>query len=182
MMFFKRIPPKILRLGIAAVIIAVIILTLLASWTGFGELASFNSHSMMDWQLGGSIEYVRSPEDAKVFDEEHYEWFEDDKGKGIVGIGTDTKYYLGRHPDAELGSYKVVGFSSSEKYYSVMGIRVGGDELDAKTVLLDDNFKMAGGGLNSCRAVKGNITVELSFEHGIVTNIAAYLSTTDFFS
>ena len=63
-----------------------------------------------------------------------------------------------------------------------MGIRVGGDELDAKTVLLDDNFKMVGGGLNSCRAVKGNITVELSFEHGIVTNIAAYLSTTDFFS
>lgn len=182
MMFFKRIPPKILRLGIAAVIIAVVILALLASWTGFGELSSFNSHSMMDWRLGGSIKYVRSPDDAKVFDEDHYAWFEDAQGEGIVAVGTDTKYYLGKHPDASLGGYKVIGFSSSEKYYSVMGIRVGDDELDAKTILLDDNFKMSGGGLNTCRAVKGNITVVLNFEHGIVTNIAAYLSTTDFFS
>ena len=41
---------------------------------------------------------------------------------------------------------------------------------------------MTGGGFNTCRAVKGDITVVLSFEHGVVTNIAAYLDTTSFFA
>lgn len=182
MKFLKRIPPKTLRLAICAVVAAALILALLLSWLGGGELALFNSHSMLDWRLGGSIEHVRSPEDAKCYDEEHYEWFSDADGEGIASLGTDTKYYLGKHPDAGLGGYKVIGFSSSEKYYSVMGIRVGDDELEAKTTLLDYNFKMAGGGFNTCRAVKGNITVTLSFEHGVVTNIAARLSTTSFFS
>lgn len=181
-MFFKRIPPKTLKLGIAAVITAAIILALLLSWFGGGELALFNSHSMLDWRLGSSIDNIRSPEDAKCYDTQHYDWFEDSIGEGIASLGTDTKYYLGKHPDAGLGGYKVIGFSSSEKYYSVMGIRVGDDELEAKTALLDHNFKMTGGGFNTCRAVKGNITVSLSFEHGVVTNIAAYLSTTSFFA
>ena len=182
MMFLKRIPPKTLRIGIAAVIGAALVLTLLLSWFSVGELTLLNTHSMMDWRLGSSIDYVRTPEDAASYDPEHYEWFEDSLGEGIVSLDGDTKYYLGKHPDAGLGAYKVIGFSSSEKYYSVMGIRVGDDELEAKTALLDYNFKMTGGGFNTCRAVKGDITVTLSFEHGVVTHIAAYLSTTDYFS
>ena len=182
MMFLKRIPPKTLRIGIAAVVGAALILALLLSWFGVGELALLNNHSMMDWRLGSSIDHVRSPEDAAGYDPEHYEWFEDSIGEGIAGLDADTKYYLGKYPDSGLGGYKVIGFSSSEKYYSVMGIRVGDDELEAKTVLLDYNFKMTGGGFNTCRAVKGGITVVLSFEHGVVTNIAAHLNTSDFFA
>lgn len=181
MMFLKGIPKKTLRIAAAAVAAAVLILVLVLSWFDAGELALFNSHSMLDWRLGGSIDGIRSPEDAMSYDDEHYDWFEDSAGEGIVSLDADTKYYLGRHPDAGLGSYSVIGFSSSEKYYSVMGIRVGDDELEAKTALLNYSFKMTGGGFNTCRAVKGDITVMLSFEHGVVTSIAAYLDTTSFF-
>ena len=178
MMFLKRLPQKTLRTVIAAVIAAAFILALLLAWFSVAELALLNTHSIMDWRLGGCVDGIRSPEDAASYDDEHYDWFEDSVGEGIV----DTKYYLGRYPDAGLGGYRVTGFSSSEKYYSVMGIRVGDDELEAKTSLLDYNFKMTGGGFNTCRAVKGDITVVLSFEHGVVTNIAAYLDTTSFFA
>ena len=75
----------------------------------------------------------------------------------------------------------MVGFSSAEKSYSVLGIRVGDDELDAKTSLLDARYKMADGGFNSCRAEKGRVSIELTFEHGKVTNVAAFLSTTNIF-
>ncbi|MGM9575179.1 MAG: hypothetical protein ACI3VE_04655 [Oscillospiraceae bacterium] len=182
MMFLKRIPRKTLRIGIAALIAAALVLTLLLSWFDAGELTLLNTHSMMDWRLGGSIDGIRSPEDAKNYDDEHYDWFEDSVGEGIASLDANTKYYLGRHPDAGFGGYRVIGFSSSEKYYSVMGIRVGDDELEAKTALLNYNFKMTGGGFNTCRAVKGDVTVALSFEHGVVTNIAAYLDTTSFFA
>ena len=182
MMFLKRLPRKTLRTVIAAVIAAAFILALLLAWFSVAELALLNTHSIMDWRLGGCVDGIRSPEDAASYDDEHYGWFEDSVGEGIASLEADTKYYLGRYPDAGLGGYRVTGFSSSEKYYSVMGIRVGDDELEAKTSLLDYNFKMTGGGFNTCRAVKGDITVVLSFEHGVVTNIAAYLDTTSFFS
>ena len=178
MMFLKRLPRKTLR----TVIAAAFILALLLAWFSVAELALLNTHSIMDWRLGGCVDGIRSPEDAASYDDEHYGWFEDSVGEGIASLEADTKYYLGRYPDAGLGGYRVTGFSSSEKYYSVMGIRVGDDELEAKTSLLDYNFKMTGGGFNTCRAVKGDITVVLSFEHGVVTNIAAYLDTTSFFA
>ena len=40
---------------------------------------------------------------------------------------------------------------------------------------------MADGGFNSCRAEKGRVNIELTFEHGKVTNVAAFLSTTNIF-
>ncbi len=181
MIYLKRIPKKILRLGIAAIVIIALSLTLLLSWFGSGELVQFNAHSLLDWRLGSSVDGIRSADDAKMYDDEHYDWFENDRGEGIVSVDSDTRYYFGKHPDAGLGGYKVIGFSSSEKYYSVMGVRVGDDELEAKTTLLNSSYKISGGGFNTCRAVNGNVTIVLSFEHGVVTNIAAYLDTTSIF-
>ena len=40
---------------------------------------------------------------------------------------------------------------------------------------------MTDGGFNSCRAEKGRVSIELTFEHGKVTNVAAFLSTTNIF-
>ncbi len=181
MLFFKRIPKKTLKISIIAAAVLAIVLILAFSWFGTIELARFNARSLMDWSLGGSISFVSSADDAKQYDEDGYEWFTDERGEGIVQTDTDTRYYLGRHPDSGIGSYGVIGFSSDEKYYSVLGIRVGDDELDAKTVLLNAKYKMISGAFNSCRAENGRITIELSFEHGKVTKLAAFLSTTDFF-
>ena len=133
------------------------------------------------YTLGGSIDYIRSADDAKQYDADGFEWFSDERGEGIMQADTDTRYYLGKHPDSGLGGYGVIGFSSAEKSYSVLGIRVGDDELDAKTALLDARYKMADGGFNSCRAEKGRVSIELTFEHGKVTNVAAFLSTTNIF-
>lgn len=181
MLFFKKIPKKTLKITIIAVIAAAIVLAVVFSWFGTFELAQLNTRSLMDWRLGGSVSYIRSAEDAKSFDEDGYEWFSDERGEGIVQTETNTRYYLGKHPDSGLGGYGVIGFSSSEKYYSVLGIRVGDDELEAKTELLDAKYKMANGAFNSCRAEKGRVSIELTFERGVVTNIAVYLSTTDIF-
>ena len=180
MLFFKKIPKKTLRISITAAAVLAIVLILVFSWFGTIELAQFNTRSLMDWRLGSSISFIRSADDAKQYDEDGYEWFTDERGEGIVQTDTGTRYYLGRHPDTGIGSYGVTGFSSSEKYYSVLGIRVGDDELDAKTELLNSKYKMANGGFNSCRAEKGRITIELSFEHGKVTSLAVFLSTTHF--
>ena len=181
MLFFKRIPKKTLKIAIIAIVALALILVLAFSWFGTIELAQLNTRSLTDWRLGGSISFIRSADDAKQYDEDGHEWFSDERGEGIMQADTDTRYYLGKHPDSGLGGYGVVGFSSSEKYYSVLGIRVGDDELDAKTELLDSRYKMVSGGFNSCRAEKGRVAIELSFEHGKVTNIAAYLSTTHIF-
>ena len=177
----KQIPKKTIKLAVIIILAAALVLALVFSWFGTIELAQFNSRSLMDWRLGSSIDCVRSLDDAKAYDEGRYRWFSDERGSGISAKGTDTRYYLGSHPDSGLGGYKVIGFSSSEKYYSVLGIRVGDDELDAKTTLLDSGYTMRGGGFNSCRAHRGQVTIELSFEHGLVTNIAAYLGTTSIF-
>lgn len=177
----KQIPKRTIKLAVMIVLAAAVVLALIFSWFGTIELVQFNSRSLMDWRLGSSIEYVRSLDDAKTYDEDHYQWFSDERGSGISAKSTDTRYYLGSHPDSGLGGYKVIGFSSSEKYYSVLGIRVGDDELDAKTTLLDSGYTMQGGGFNSCRAHRGQVTIELNFEHGIVTNISAYLGTTSIF-
>lgn len=181
MLFFQRIPKKTLKISLIVLVALALVLTLVFSWFGTIELAQFNSRSLTDWRLGGSINFIRSADDAKQYNEDGYEWFSDERGEGIVQSDTDTRYYLGKHPDSGIGGYGVIGFSSSEKYYSVLGIRVGDDELDAKTELLDSKYKMTSGGFNSCRAEKGRVSIELTFEHGKVTNVAAYLSTTHIF-
>lgn len=181
MPFFYRISRKTLKLGVIITLAAALLLTLVFSWFGTFELVGFNSRSLMDWRLGSSPDYVRSAEDAKAYESDGYKWFSDEGGEGLASEGSNTRYYLGKHPDARLGGYKVIGFFSTEKYYSVLGIRVGDDELEAKSALLDLNYTMCGGGFNSCRAEKGCITVELGFEHGKVSSVAAYLSTTHIF-
>ena len=162
MPFYKRISKKTLKLAIIILLAAAVLLGAAFTWFGTFELAQFNTRSLTDWRLGGSIDYIRSADD-------------------VMQADTDTRYYLGKHPDSGLGGYGVIGFSSAEKSYSVLGIRVGDDELDAKTALLDARYKMADGGFNSCRAEKGRVSIELTFEHGKVTNVAAFLSTTNIF-
>ncbi len=181
MLFFKRIQKKTLKIAIIAALVLALVLALAFSWFGTIELAQLNTRSLMDWRLGSSISFIRNAEDAQQYDEDGYEWFTDSRGEGIVQADTDTRYYLGKHPDSGLGSYGVIGFSSTEKYYSVLGIRVGDDELDAKTLLLNAKYRITDGGFNSCRAEKGRIAIELGFERGEVTRVAVYLSTTGFF-
>ena len=166
----KKLSKKTIKLIIAAVLVFIAAVAALSA-LGTVELSQLNSRSLMDWKLGGRIDFVRSAEDAKVYDVEHYKWFTDERGEGIAAKNADTRYYLGKY----LGGYRVVGFSSSESYYSVLGIRVGDDELGAKTELLDSGYSILGGGFNSCRAHRGSVVVELSFERGLVTSIAAYI-------
>ena len=181
MPFHKRISKKTLKLAIIILLAAAVLLSVVFTWFGTFELAQFNTRSLTDWRLGGSIDYIRSADDAKQYDADGFEWFSDERGEGIMQADTDTRYYLGKHPDSGLGGYGVIGFSSAEKSYSVLGIRVGDDELDAKTALLNARYKMADGGFNSCRVEKGRVSIELTFEHGKVTNVAAFLSTTNIF-
>lgn len=168
----KKLSGKTLTVLITVVVIAVAAVVFAASVTGFAERTQFNTHSLMDWNLGSSIKSVSSAEDARSYDTSHYIWFSDKKGEGLKVIGSDTKYYLG----SSLGGYRVIGFVSSEENYSVMGIRAGDDELEAKQLLMDAQYVLMGGGLNSCRAEKGCIAIELTFEHGSVTTVSAFLN------
>ena len=155
---------------LAAIIVAIGTVLYLKS-AGTAELTLYNSRSMMDWKLGGEIMGIASEEDAMAYDHEHFEYFTDANGSGIKSISSNTRYYLGSYRD----SYRVIGFSTTADYYSVMGIRVDDSELDAKSLLLNSGYSMNGGGLDYCRAIDGKITVYLDFEHGIVTGMAAFL-------
>lgn len=159
---------------IAAVVIAAAAAIIL-SRVGVPELTQFNSASMMDWKLGGKIEGLESIKDARSYDPEHFEYFTDDNGCGLKIVNSNTRYYLGYYPRGNIDECRIVGFSTTEKSYSVMGIRTGDDELEAKTSLLDYGYSLKGGGYNSCRAYNGRISVFLSFEHGTVTGVAAFL-------
>lgn len=120
MPFYKRISKKTLKLAIIILLAAAVLLSAAFTWFGTFELAQFNTRSLTDWRLGGSIDYIRSADDAKQYDADGFEWFSDERGEGIMQAGTDTRYYLGKHPDSGLGGYGVVGFSSAEKSYSVL--------------------------------------------------------------
>ena len=144
--------------------------------TGATELAQFNSSSMLDWSLGSRIDGISVMRDARSYDPEHFEYFTDDNGSGIKSLSSNTRYYLGYYPSGNIDDCRVVGFATTEKTYSVMGIRVGSDELEAKTSLLEDGYSIEGGGMNSCHASNGRVSVYLAFEHGVVTGVAAYLN------
>ena len=109
MLFFKSIPKKTFKLVIIALVALALILTLAFSWFGTIELTQLNTRSLTDWRLGGSISFIRSADDAKHYDEDGYEWFTDERGEGIMQAETDTRYYLGKHPDSGLGGYGVIG-------------------------------------------------------------------------
>lgn len=177
----KKIPRKYLTIGIVALVL-IAVGVVLALWAGTAELDQFNNHSIMDWSLGKRIEGIDSPEDAKAFDPAHFEWFEDSFGSGLRNVSTNAQYYLDNFPDTDVGAYCLTGFSSNDRSYSVLGIRIGGDELEAKNILLDNGYRMQGGAVNTCTAVRGDVTIILGFDHGSVAGIGAYLTPTQIFS
>lgn len=172
----KKSTKKRIIICILAVLIIAIAAVLILRRTGVTELAQFNSESMLDWSLGGEIDGITKIEDARNYDPEHFEYFTDDNGSGIKSLSSNTRYYLGYYPSGNIDDCRVVGFATTEKIYSVMGVRTGDDELEAKTSLLDAGYSLDGGGMNRCSASNGRISVYLTFEHGVVTGVAAYLN------
>ena len=171
----NRLAKKHIIIFIIAAVVIAAAAAIILSRVGVPELTQFNSASMMDWKLGGKIEGIESINDAHSYDPEHFEYFTDDNGCGLKIVNSNTRYYLGYYPRGNIDECRIVGFSTTEKSYSVMGIRIGDDELEAKTSLLDYGYSLKGGGYNSCHASNGRLSVFLSFEHGTVTGVAAYL-------
>ena len=171
----KKLTKKHIFICIAVLLVIAAAAVYILSRTGATELTQFNSASMMDWKLGGNIDGITNVKDARSYDPEHFEYFTDDNGSGIKSLGSNTRYYLGYYPVGNVDDCRVVGFSTTEKYYSVMGIRTGDNELAAKTSLLDYGYSIKNGGYNYCSASNGKVSVYLSFEHGTVTGIAAFL-------
>ena len=172
----KKLTKKHIIIGVVILVLIAGVAVFILNSAGVPELTQFNSASMTDWTLGGEIDGITTLRDARSYDPEHFEYFTDDNGSGIKSLSSNTRYYLGYYPSGNIDECRVVGFTTTEKVYSVMGIRTGDDELEAKTSLLDDGYSLSGGGLNSCRATNGHITVYLSFEHGSVTGVAAFLN------
>lgn len=170
----KLFKNKLFRVLLCVIVAAVLLLLLGMKLYGSFEIISFNSGSITEWRLGGTIEGISSAEDGKNTDVRGFEWFEEN---GEVGLESSdgTRYYLDYYPNDFLGGYRVVGFSTSEKVYSVLSIRIGDDLSDATMTLMDKGYSMDGGGINVCRAVNGHVTVILYFEHGVVTQIEARL-------
>ncbi|MDO4816415.1 MAG: hypothetical protein Q4A83_07440 [Bacillota bacterium] len=167
---------KFVKYGVISAVIIIIALIIVFKIFGTGELTMFNSKSITDWKLGGSVEGISSPEDGESADCSPFVWFDEDGKTGLRNEDTGTCYYMSKYPLTNAGKFCVTGFESPERVYSIMGIRVGDSELDAKTLLLDSGYSVVGGGLNSMRAVNGCITIELLFEHGSVIRIAAYIN------
>lgn len=167
---------KIVRYGVISAVIIIIALIIVFKILGAGEITMLNSKSITDWKMGGSVEGISSPSDGKSVDYSPFVWFDENGKTGLRNEGTGTCYYMSKYPMSNAGKFCVTGFESSENVYSIMGIRVGDSELDAKNQLLDSGYSFIGGGLNSMRAVNGCITIELLFEHGTVIRIAAYIN------
>ena len=172
----KKIKKKRIIICILAVLVIAIAAVLILRRTGATALAQFNSASMLDWSLGGEIDGITKIEDARSYDSEHFEYFADDNGSGIKSLSSNTRYYLGYCSGGNTDDCRVVGFATTEKIYSVMGVRTGDGELEAKSALLDAGYSLDGGGMNRCHASNGRVSVYLTFEHGVVTGVAAYLN------
>lgn len=160
------------RLWRPILIVLAVMCVIAAAAFAVSEAGSFrvNHYSKLDFKLGEHIDGIDSDEDAMNYSKGHYEFFYDERGKGLKLVGANTRYYLGRH----LGRYCVVGVWSNDLDCSVMSITTGMSELDAKSLLLDAGYRMKGGAYNKCRAQNGNVFVELEFMRGDVVAIAAY--------
>lgn len=165
---------KTVKIIIIALIAAAAVTAAALRLSGAVEIAQFNSRSITDWGLASSVDGVKTSEDVGAYDLDGFKYFSDGDGEGLSS-SDGTKYYLA--PYLLGGELEVVGFYSTEEYYSVLGIRVGDAELDAKTALLDSGYTMQDGGFNSCAASRGKISIDLTFERGLVTSISARLST-----
>ncbi len=171
----KLFKNRYVKYGAIAAVIIIVVLIIVFRIFGTGELTLLNSNSITDWKLGGTVKGISSLEDGRTADCSPFVWFEEDGKAGLRNEGTGTCYYMSKYPTSNAGKFCVTGFVSSEKVYSIMGVRVGDSELDAKNELLDSGFRITGGGLNSVRAVLGSVTIELLFEHGTVIQVAAYI-------
>ena len=165
---------------IAGALVAAV-LFLLIFWFGVIELSVFNSRSMTDWRLGSPITGISGPEDGRYVVLPQFEWYEDGTRAGLRSADGGTYYFMGMRPDAGFGSYCVTGFVTTGTDYSILGIRIGDDELEAKTKLLNAGYSINAGALDRCRAEKGKITVILAFAHGCVTQMEAHLKATELF-
>ena len=166
---------KLFKILLIVILIAAVLTVLGMSLYGSFEIIQFNSNSITDWRLDGSVEGISSPEEGERADIPGFFWFEDEDGSMGLQASDGTRYYMGYYPNDSLGRFHVVGFGSSEKVYSVLDIRVGDSITDATTQLMNCGYSMDGGGLNICKATKGHISVIISFEHGYVTHIEASL-------
>lgn len=165
---------KLFKVLIGVLVAIVLLVVIVMELVGGFELMHFNSGSITDWRLGGTIEGVSSPHDGITADIRGFDWFEDDGEMGFQSSG-GTRYYMDYYPSDGIGGFRIVGFFSAEKVYSVLSIRVGDDLSDATMQLLDKGYSMQSGGLNKCSAINGHVTVTLYFEHGVVTQIEARL-------
>lgn len=143
---------------------------------GAGEITMFNSKSIIDWELGESVIGISCPEDGEKVDYSTFTWFNDGEKMGLWNAQTGTRYFMSNYPFDAAGKFCVTGFITAERLYSVLGISIGDAEDTTITKLLDYGFNIDGGGLNSCRAQKGRLTMELQFWHGSVTQIYVYIS------
>lgn len=169
----KKISPNVLKVIIGAVIVAALIIAVVFLLRGTPALIQLNSGSMTDWRLGAQVDGISSAEDGKSAQISQFSWFEDADGAcGLASNSGETRYYMGSHT----GSFCVIGFESTAREYALLGIRVGDDELDAKTRLLEKGYSVQGGGFNTCTASRGDVTVVLGFDRGLVTKIAAFIN------
>lgn len=171
----KLFEKKYFKYGAIAAVIIIVILIVVLKIFGTGEITVLNSKSITDWKLGGSVDGISSAKDGPDADCAPFVWFDED-GKTGLRNSEGTCYYMSKYPMTNAGKFCVTGFVSSEKVYSIMGIRVGDSELEAKNLLLDSSYSIVGGGLNSVRAEFGCVTIELLFEHGTVIQVAAYIN------
>ena len=131
----------------------------------------FNRYSVTDFELGERIEGIRTLEELEAYDKDGFKYFCDESGVGIENADSTARYYIGKH----LGRFIVNAICTSVEGHSVMSVGVGDDELESKTLLLDNGFHIKGGGYNSCRALYRNVYVELRFSRGIVYEMSAKL-------
>lgn len=171
----KKISKKTIRLVIALVLLCAVLTGLALSWFGSTETAQFNLRSLTDYRLGGRVSGIKSLDEAREGTKDGYVYFSDSHGEGIATADGRTRYYLGRHPALPFGGCRVIGFATTAKSYTVLGIRVGSDELAARNTIMDLNYTVMDAGVSSFRAEKGRITIELDVSDGVVTRMAAWL-------
>ena len=178
----KSLNDPLFKYGIIAAAVIAVVLAVIFFWYGSVEISRFNSRSMLEWTLGGTVVGIDGPGTGIDATVAQFEWFEDDRGRmGLKSTKTSTYYFMGRRPDAGLGKFCVTGFATNDDGYSVLGIRIGTDELTAKTILLDEGYSIDSGALDLCQAQRGRISIILAFAHGRVSQIEAHLNTTTLF-
>lgn len=165
----KKLTTKTKHIILAALaVVLVFVISLLIAKSGVNR---FNRYSVADFELGARVDGISSQEELEAYNKDGFKYFSDESGTGIENADSTARYYI----EKRLGRYVVDALCTSIEGHSVMSISVGDDELESKTLLLDNGFHMKGGGYNSCRALYRNVYVELRFSRGIVYELSARL-------